>query len=61
MPNTGSRPRAVIVTGGASGIGLATTKRLLALGWHVAAFDRDHAAIANLHSAYGDKVTLEDN
>jgi NAD(P)-dependent dehydrogenase (short-subunit alcohol dehydrogenase family) len=40
MPNTGSRPHAVIVTGGASEIGLATTERLLASGWRVAAFDQ---------------------
>jgi NAD(P)-dependent dehydrogenase (short-subunit alcohol dehydrogenase family) len=59
MPNTGSRPRAVIVTGGASGIGLATIKRLLALEWRVAAFDRDHAAIMKLRHAYGDKVRAD--
>ena len=56
MPNTGSCPRAAIVTGGASGIGLATTERLLASGWRVAAFDRDQAAMAKLHNTYGDKV-----
>jgi NAD(P)-dependent dehydrogenase (short-subunit alcohol dehydrogenase family) len=59
MPNTGSRPRTVIITGGASGIGLATTERLLAVGWRVAAFDRDQAAIAKLHNAYGDKVRAD--
>ena len=56
MLNTGSRPRAAIVTGGASGIGLATTERLLASGWRVAVFDRDQVAITKLHNAYGDKV-----
>ena len=35
-----------IVTGGASGIGLATTRVLLGEGWHVAAFDRDERALA---------------
>ena len=35
MLNTGSRPRAAIITGGASGIGLATAERLLASGWRV--------------------------
>jgi NAD(P)-dependent dehydrogenase (short-subunit alcohol dehydrogenase family) len=59
MPNTESRPRAVIVTGGASGIGLATIKRLLALGWRVAAFDRDDAAIMKLRHACGDKVRTD--
>ena len=35
-----------IVTGGASGIGLATTRLLLDEGWRVAAFDRDERALA---------------
>jgi NAD(P)-dependent dehydrogenase (short-subunit alcohol dehydrogenase family) len=37
---------AAIVTGGASGIGLATVERLLADGWKVAALDRDANALA---------------
>jgi len=56
MLNTGSRAGTAIVTGGASGIGLATTARLLAAGWRVPAFDRDAAAIATLHNTFGDKV-----
>jgi NAD(P)-dependent dehydrogenase (short-subunit alcohol dehydrogenase family) len=56
MSNTRSRARAAIVTGGASGIGLATTAWLLASGWRVAAFDRDQAAIATLRNSFGDKV-----
>jgi NAD(P)-dependent dehydrogenase (short-subunit alcohol dehydrogenase family) len=59
MPNTGSRPHAVIVTGGASGIGLATTQRLLASGWRVAAFDRDQTAISKLRNMHGDKVRAD--
>ena len=59
MLNTGSHQRVVIVAGGASGIGLATTERLLASGWHVAAFDRDQAAIAKLHNTYGDKLRTD--
>ena len=59
MPNTGSRSHAVIVTGGASGIGLATTERLLASGWRVAAFDRDQTAIAKLRNMHGDKVRAD--
>ena len=35
------RPRVAIVTGGASGIGLATVEYLLAAGHRVAAVDRD--------------------
>ena len=34
-----------VITGGASGIGLATAAALLSLGWRVAALDRDEAAI----------------
>ncbi|KAB2848217.1 MAG: SDR family oxidoreductase [Hyphomicrobiaceae bacterium] len=37
---------AAIVTGGASGIGLATVERLLTNGWKVAALDRDANALA---------------
>src|SRR5947209_10847154 len=48
--------RAAIVTGGASGIGLATVERLLAAGWRVTALDRDEAALAKLHGAYGDAM-----
>jgi NAD(P)-dependent dehydrogenase (short-subunit alcohol dehydrogenase family) len=54
---TGSA-RAAIVTGGASGIGLATVERLIAAGWHVGALDRDAAALAKLHSAHGDSVRV---
>jgi NAD(P)-dependent dehydrogenase (short-subunit alcohol dehydrogenase family) len=37
--------RGAIVTGGASGIGLATARALLAEGWRVAICDRDPAAL----------------
>ena len=50
--------RAAIVTGGASGIGLATVERLVAAGWKVGALDRDTAALAKLPSAHGDKVRI---
>src|SRR3954471_3287282 len=48
--------RAAIVTGGASGIGLATVECLIATGWRVTALDRDEAALAKLRSAHGKKV-----
>src|SRR2546423_10249847 len=48
--------RGAIVTGGASGIGLATVECLLAAGWRVAALDRDAAALAELRGAHGDTV-----
>jgi NAD(P)-dependent dehydrogenase (short-subunit alcohol dehydrogenase family) len=44
--------RATIVTGAASGIGLATVERLIAAGWRVGALDRDAAALEKLRSAH---------
>jgi NAD(P)-dependent dehydrogenase (short-subunit alcohol dehydrogenase family) len=46
-------PRAAIVTGGASGIGLACAERLRPLGWRVALFDRDEAALARARVRLG--------
>ncbi len=49
--------RTAIVTGAARGIGLATTKQLLAEGWQVAMVDRDaetlQAETASLNNAFG--------
>ena len=39
-------PRVAVITGGASGIGLATAERLLASGWKIAILDRDEKALA---------------
>jgi NAD(P)-dependent dehydrogenase (short-subunit alcohol dehydrogenase family) len=44
--------RTAIVTGGASGIGLATVERLVAAGWRVGALDRDEAALDRLAATY---------
>jgi NAD(P)-dependent dehydrogenase (short-subunit alcohol dehydrogenase family) len=41
-----NRHPVAIITGAASGIGLATAERLLSSGWKVAAFDRDEKALA---------------
>jgi NAD(P)-dependent dehydrogenase (short-subunit alcohol dehydrogenase family) len=41
-----TQDRTAIVTGAASGIGLATTQILLAQGWRVAGLDRDASALA---------------
>jgi NAD(P)-dependent dehydrogenase (short-subunit alcohol dehydrogenase family) len=54
--------RGVVVTGGASGIGLATARQLLRDGWRVALADRDPAALerARADLCVGDRaIALE--
>ncbi|WP_279483656.1 SDR family NAD(P)-dependent oxidoreductase [Aureimonas sp. SK2] len=46
----------VIVTGAASGIGLATVERFLAEGWPVTALDRDAAGLDTLAERLGDEA-----
>ena len=52
LPN--DQPRTAIVTGGAQGIGRATTEHLLKKGWRVAAFDKDKTALDEVSSAWPD-------
>jgi NAD(P)-dependent dehydrogenase (short-subunit alcohol dehydrogenase family) len=50
--------RVAFITGGASGIGLATARRLLEAGWKVAAVDRDEKALAALRKQLGDRPDI---
>lgn len=57
-----SRTRSVIVTGGASGIGLAAVEALLAEGWRVVAADVDAVAVEKARAqlaGHGDRVCVE--
>ena len=47
-----------IVTGGASGIGLAIAERLLDDGWPVAVLDADRAALAAAEAAFADENAI---
>lgn len=47
-----------IVTGGASGIGMAVVKRLLDEGWPVAVIDADEAALGLAESAFADENAI---
>jgi NAD(P)-dependent dehydrogenase (short-subunit alcohol dehydrogenase family) len=55
MAEAGAEARVALITGGASGIGLATVRRLLQAGWKVAAVDRDATALAALRRELGER------
>lgn len=52
MADTKKSARSAIVTGGASGIGLATAERLIGEGWKVAILDRDEKALAAVRERF---------
>ncbi|CAA6679879.1 MULTISPECIES: SDR family oxidoreductase [unclassified Lentimonas] len=54
--NTTLEGKVAAVTGGASGIGLASTTGMLEAGARVVVIDRDEAALATLHEEFGDRV-----
>jgi len=47
-----------VVTGGASGIGMAVVKRLLDDGWPVAVVDADEAALSSAEEAFADEQAI---
>jgi NAD(P)-dependent dehydrogenase (short-subunit alcohol dehydrogenase family) len=51
--------RAAIITGGASGVGFDTAKRIVAEGGAVALWDRDPQALARARAALGDAAAFE--
>ena len=53
MAEAGAKARVALITGGASGIGLATAERLLASGWKVAIVDRDEKALEGQRKQHG--------
>ncbi|MBX9589664.1 MAG: SDR family oxidoreductase [Hyphomonadaceae bacterium] len=58
MAGAGAKGRVALVTGGASGIGLATVERLLASGWKVAVVDRDETALEATRQQHGAATTV---
>lgn len=53
MAKVEAKARVALITGGASGIGLATAERLLASGWKVAIVDRDEKALEAQRKQHG--------
>jgi NAD(P)-dependent dehydrogenase (short-subunit alcohol dehydrogenase family) len=53
-----SSGRAAIVTGGASGIGLACVEALLGAGWRVGILDRDEKALARARKRFHSRRTV---
>jgi NAD(P)-dependent dehydrogenase (short-subunit alcohol dehydrogenase family) len=58
MTGAGVKARVALITGGASGIGLATADRLLASGWKVAIADRDEKALEGQRKQRGNAADV---
>jgi NAD(P)-dependent dehydrogenase (short-subunit alcohol dehydrogenase family) len=58
LPAQRAGARAAIVTGGASGIGLACVERLLAAGWQAGILDRDEAALGRMRERFAGASTV---
>ncbi|MGH6692155.1 MAG: SDR family NAD(P)-dependent oxidoreductase, partial [Gammaproteobacteria bacterium] len=58
MTGTDGAGRVALVTGGASGIGLATAQRLLGAGWNVAVADRDETAREAWRGRHGESASV---
>lgn len=58
MAEGGAKGRVALITGGASGIGLATVERLLASGWKVAIVDRDEEALEVQRKQHGSAANV---
>jgi len=50
--------KAIFITGGAGGMGVATAKRFAAAGWKVGLFDLDSQALAQAKDEVGDSQTM---
>ena len=58
MATAEGRMRVALITGGASGIGLATAERLLASGWKVAIVDRDQKGLEAQRKLHGSAANV---
>src|SRR5689334_21026908 len=58
MAKSEAKQRVALITGGASGIGLAAAERLLVSGWKVAIADRDQKGLEALRKQHGSAANV---